>query len=111
MRIGQLRDRVTFERSTSVGGRFGDGGGVSWLEVCTRNANVRFDRAAEKVEAAHLRETVTGRIVIRADSITKTLTNADRAVFEGANHQIRSVVNEDRRGRFLTIQFERGAVT
>lgn len=88
--------RVRFERRDEVSDGHGNTLG-DWQSVATRWAFYRPEFGREAVAAGRLQSTRAGTLTVRRDSVTASMTAADRVVFvagpdTGATAQIRSVI-------------------
>lgn len=94
---GALSHRVRFERRDETGD---DGFGnvlKEWATLCDRWAAYRPEFGREAVAAGRQNSTRVGTVTVRRDTLTATITAADRLVFvAGPNRdavtQIRSVI-------------------
>ena len=113
MAAGPLRDRVEFyRRNTTETGWGTPTTGFAETPFCTRRGGVQVQRARnqsiETVDAGRLQSSTMVALTIRSDSITRTITEADKAVIDGVDYQIRSITNPDRREKWLELVLERG---
>lgn len=101
--IGDLRQRVTFQRLTHT--RDTNGGVIEgWTDVATVSAKVGPLRGGESVQAARLGGDQTFEIVVRSHEVIRSLTSADRVILKGGlKLNIAWSANWDERDRFLTI--------
>lgn len=82
----------------------------AWASYATRWATYRPTLGREALEMGRLESTTTGVVTVRADSVTRGITAADRVVFlhapyQGVIAQIRSVVpSQDRAHIEFTIE-------
>lgn len=102
-----LRDTVTIQRQQIAPDEIG-GGALSWTDVLTTRARVKWPTGRERVWAQRLGEVAMLTIMIRYRA---GITSADRILIDGRPMQIRSAVNEDRAKRWLTLSVEDGVVT
>jgi SPP1 family predicted phage head-tail adaptor len=110
MQAGRLRNRVIFQKATPTSD---DGGGfaVTWGEDVQRWAEFLVERGSERIEAGRISAEMSGILRLREDEVTASITPQYRAVIDGEMWNIRSVSNEDRRHRMLTMVVERGPAT
>ncbi len=91
MDAGALDRRVTIERFTETE----DPGGrpvQAWAPLTTRWASVSFGRGEERRQAAQESASAPATFRMRWDSVTKTITPADRLSFLDATWDITSAV-------------------
>ena len=102
MQAGKLRHRVTLERLT---GERGAAGGVNdvWQAVGIRWASVKPLIGREWVAAAAANTEISHDVMMRADSLTSTITPRDRLIFDGRTLDIQSAMNVDERGREMRV--------
>ena len=94
---GRLSHRVRFERRDETGN---DGFGnvlKEWTTLCLRWAAYRPEFGREAIAADRQNSTRAGTVTVRRDTLTATITAADRLVFvSGPNRdavaQIRSII-------------------
>lgn len=110
MRAGNLRDIVTFKSPNRTGDGLGGYTRTDQEKLITRG---RFmpRRGREGEESDRTNATSTGILQIRYNALSSTLTEADTAVIDGVDYQIRSISQPDRRNRVLEMVLERGVVT
>lgn len=110
MRAGALREKVTFERpdtsTPDVYGNVGDGSFAVLSNTVVRGS-LRETRGRERVEGGALRAPMTAVLTVRSSTLTRAFTEADRAVINGVNWNIRSITNPDMRNRWLEMVVER----
>lgn len=97
MRIGNLRHRVTLQRLTGERGAAG-GANDTWQDIGLRWASVKPLSGREWVNAAAANTEISHDVMLRADSLTKTLTPRDRLLFGGRVFDIQAVRNVDEVG-------------
>jgi len=102
MQAGRLRHRVTIQRLT---GERGAAGGVNdvWQDIGTRWASVKPLSGREWVAAAAANTEISHDVMLRCDSITRSITPRDRLSFEGRALDIQAVMEVDERGRELRV--------
>lgn len=109
MAAGPMRDRVAFHRLNATADDYGNPtSGYAATAFLERWGAFRPERGRERLQAGRLEAAVAGVLTVRSDSGTRGVTEADKAVIGGADYQIRSITNPDRRGRFLEMTLERG---
>lgn len=94
MQAGRLRHRVTIQRLT---GAIGPTGGVAdaWQDIGIRWASVKPLAGREWANAVAQQTEITHDVMLRADSLTRTLTPRDRLRFAGRTLDIQAVRNVD----------------
>lgn len=102
VRVPEMMDRkIVIQRATVS--RDAHGGEVlTWADYKTRWAEVRFQGGAEA--QASNKETASLAVVFRFRHISD-LTEKDRIVFNGSNHDIVGIIPEGR-AHFQTVQTE-----
>lgn len=68
-----------------------------WSEITKRWASKQDVSDGEKLRAAQVGATVTTRFVVRSDSVTRTLTAADRIEYDGVTYAIEGTKEIGRR--------------
>lgn len=111
LETGKLDKRVMFERATVTENSHGDEV-PTWAEIGgvgkgKRWAQVFWGRGSERRQAAQEQASVTATFRVRADSLTKAVTETDRLMFEGAAWDITSNVPFERDGRDVTAVLNR----
>ena len=108
---GAMRDRLRFESRAVTDDGFGNVVAGDWTHRFTRAAAVMPARGSEEVLSAKLQGLQPVRIVVYSDSETRTVTPDWRAVDSrsGLVYAIRTIVDEERRGQFLTLDGVAGA--
>lgn len=107
--VGAMRERITIQREASQD----DGGGgydLAWVDVCTVWARVRPLSGREQAAHGGLEASQMYEITIRTRPDTDIYPGL-RAVWNEKNLNIRSVVNDDERGRYLKLTCESGVTT
>ena len=106
MRIGQLRERISFEQVTQVD----DGGGGSeetWSEVVKVWAKVRPLSGREQIQASKESSTTLYRITIRSRSVSSTW----RVIWGAKTLNVREILEGDSSQQYLTFNAELGVAT
>lgn len=107
MPIGRLRDRVTFRSPNNVAD--GAGGHTrGWSEEFTVWGQLMPGTGAERREAGRLQSSVPAILRVRQTANALTITTGWQAVIGGVEHQVRAIVDPDRRRRWLELTLERG---
>ena len=108
MKAGDLRDRVTIQRATTADDGFGNVTN-GWTDHLTVWANIRETPGKEAVAAGRLEASRTATIRVRASSVSRGITAADRVQARGQVWNIRSVIEIDR--ATLELLVENGVAT
>lgn len=108
---GLLRERVTFQSLTE--GAVDDYGNVytGWSAVGTRYADLRERTGKEKIEAGALSDVSMATMRCRSDSLTSTITAADRVVARGYTWAVKNVIQVDAKDTMIEFLLERGVAT
>jgi SPP1 family predicted phage head-tail adaptor len=96
MRAGKLDRRITLERFGMTYNEWNEPTS-GWSELGTRWASKNDISDGEKLRAAQVGASVTTRFQVRYDSMTKTLTAADRLTCEGREYAIVGIKELGRR--------------
>lgn len=82
MRAGPMDRRITLERFSTTYNEFNEPI-EGWTELATRWASKEDVSDGEKLRAAQVGATITSRFRVRWDTVTSTLTAADRLTYDG----------------------------
>lgn len=107
MRAGRLRNRVEFQRPVEMTSPIGEAY-RGWETVARRWGDLLQMRGREQLAAGRLQSEVPGTLQVRYDSVTKEITPDHRVLIDGAEYQIRSIVDVDMRRRTLEMVVETG---
>lgn len=111
MAAGPKRLRVAIQaRSDTPDGA----GGVvsSWATVATRWGELRVERASERIAGGRVEAPSVGVVVVRSDSVTRTITAAHRLLIGSAVWEITATpTNPDQRNRDIEIPAVAGVPT
>lgn len=115
-RAGQLRDRARFERAPSESADADDadyddyGNPVGdWSELGTVWADLRETPGREAIKAGRVESGRSGTLRVRASTMTRAVTAADRVIVRGSTWDIRSgPVQIDRAGALVEFTIETG---
>lgn len=88
---GELRYRVTIQRYTVANDPLG-GEVKTWADLAVRWSDISFGTGRERREAAQEVASVPATFLMRRDSVTATITPADRLRYDGVDWDITSVV-------------------
>lgn len=107
--IGSLRSSVRFERRVDSADGIG-GFTSSWSPVATVAAKLTPLKGGEEVRAARLSGQEPVEITVRSETLTRSITSADRAVDvrSGQTFNIKWTGNLDERDRFITVIAQAG---
>lgn len=105
--LGKMRERVTLQQETPTADGYG-GYANSWTDVATVWAKVEPLTGREQIEASKLQGVVTTRVIIRyRDDVVPGM----RLTWGSKNYNIRAVICEEERDRFLQLTCEVGVAT
>ena len=108
VRAGLLRDRVEFQRlSESTVDAYGNVY-TGWATLVTRPADLREQKGKEKISGGVLEDNNLATMRVRPDSITKTVTAADRVIARGITWAIKNVIQVDAKDTLLEFVLEKG---
>lgn len=105
--LGKMRERVTLQQESPTA----DGGGgyaLAWTDIATVWAKVEPLSGREQIEASKLQGVVQYRIMIRYRS---DVVPGMRLSWGGVYFNIRAVICEEERDRFLQLTCEKGVAT
>lgn len=107
MPIGKMRTRVAFQREVNTSDGAG-GNTVTWETVYTVWGEFNPVSQRESLQAGRLEALTSGTLTVRSSTDTRVVTEQWRAYFDSTPFQIRSIINPDRRNRFLLMTLEKG---
>lgn len=96
MEAGRLDRRISIERLSTTYNAHNEPV-TAWAELAKRWASKKDVSDGEKIRAAEVGATVTTRFQVRWDSVTETLTAADRIVYDGQVYEIEGTKELERR--------------
>ena len=99
---GVLDRRITIERYGVTYDEYNQPT-EGWTELAKRWAEKKDVSDGEKLRAAQVGASLSTRFVVRYDSITKTITAADRIVYEDKTYTIVGIKEGEGRRRSLEI--------
>lgn len=102
-----MRERVTIEQETATPDGYG-GYANTWATVATVWAKVEPLSGREQIEADKLQGVVNTRVTIRYRS---DVVPGMRLVWGSRNYNIRAVISEEERDRFLQLTCDVGVAT
>ena len=107
-KAGQLREVAVFERLTS--GAVDAYGNIysGWSSLATRSVDLVERLGKEAIQGGELSDVVPATMRVRKDSVSETITHADRVTVRGSIWAIKSIVQTDRKGEMLEMLIERG---
>lgn len=106
--IGQLADRVSFFRLDGVEDTLlNESTAFAAEPFAVRWCNLVEKSGRERLRSDQQESAVMAVIQLRYDSVVATITHADKAVIDGVDYQIRTVI-PDRRERWVDLMVERG---
>ena len=106
-RAGLFRDPVTFQRMASTTDVYGNTTG-DWSDHATRYAHLIERLGQEDIEQGALQDVAVATMRVRADTITKAITTADRVVSRGIYWAITSIMQVSSKGDLLEMRLEKG---
>ena len=108
MRGGMLRERVAFQALDATGDGHGNPSSGDFTTFLTVSCHLRETRGRERVDGGALQSPMSGVLTVRSSTLTRAVTEANRAVVNSVNWNIRSIANPDMRGKWLEMVVERG---
>jgi SPP1 family predicted phage head-tail adaptor len=109
MSAGDLRDKITVQRSTEVPNDLNEPV-LTWVELVTVRAKRDDASSGEKEAAGQVGAFLMSRFTIRRSSEADSIRATDRIVHEGANWAIIEIMRlQDAPTRFLVIKAVRDA--
>lgn len=104
--VGKLRYLITLQ---SEGGSRDAGGGIvsSWSTVDSVYADIRPVSGQERYRQGKVQETITHDIRIRYRT---DITASNRVSYDSRTFNIKTVINEDERDRYLLLKCSEGEV-
>jgi head-tail adaptor len=109
MRAGRLNRRVSFQRLDSTPDEYGNVSQGTWAELFTTWGNLRETTGREIIEGGAIHAPVSATLMVRGNSLTRTVLPADSAVIDSVRWNIRTITNPDQRGAWLLMVVEREA--
>ena len=106
-RAGLFRDQVTFQCMASTTDVYGNTTG-DWSDHATRYAHLIERLGQEDIEQGALQDVAVATMRVRADTITKAITTADRVVSRGIYWAITSIMQVNSKGDLLEMRLEKG---
>lgn len=107
-RAGGYRDRVTIQRLNSPGVDAYGNTATAWADLATRWANLREAPGKEQIQSGAQIGVNLATLRMLKDSVTETITTADRVTARGENWDIESVIQLDLRAVQLEFTLKRG---
>ena len=103
-----MRDRVEFQRLSE--GTVDAYGNVytGWATLVTRSADLREQKGKEKISGGVLEDNNFATMRVRPDSVTETVTAADRVIARGITWAIKNVIQVDAKNTLLEFVLEKG---
>jgi len=109
MNAGRLRESVRFERLDTTSDGYGNPTSGTWAEVVTVRGRLSETTGRERMEGGALHAPMTATLWLRSSSVVRGITEADRAVINSVNWNVRGIRNPDRRNFWLEMTLERDA--
>lgn len=111
VKAGLLRERATFQRLNE--GAVDEYGNVytGWSDVGTRSADLRERTGKETIQGGALSDVSVATMRCRSDSLTASVTAADRVVIRGYTWAVKNVIQVDAKDTMIEFLLERGVAT
>lgn len=111
VKAGLYRERAEFQRL--VEGAVDDYGNVytGWQKLATRAADLRERTGKEAIQGGALADVGPATMRVRMDSVTSTVTAADRVVIRGKTWAIKDVIQVDAKATVLEFHLMRGVAS
>jgi head-tail adaptor len=111
VKAGLFRDRVTFQRLSS--GAVDDYGNVynGWSDLTTRSGDLREQKGKEAISGGALQDNGMATLRVRSDSVTSTITAADRVVARGKTWAIKNAIQVDAKDTLIEFVLEKGVAS
>ena len=105
---GRYRERAAFQRlSESAVDAYGNVY-TGWKALASRWVDLREMTGKEAIQGGALADVSQATLRVRKESITETVTTADRVTVRGATWAIKNVIQLDAKGVELEFRIERG---
>lgn len=108
MGAGKYREKAVFTRLNAEAVNAYGEPHASWETLFSRWGDFRETTGKERVEAGTVQSTATGTLRIRYSTQAATITAADRVTIRGADWNIRSVIQTDKKSKQIELLCERG---
>lgn len=111
VRAGRHRERAVFQRL--VADEVDEFGNIftGWKDFVSRFGDMQERTARERFSGGTLADVGGAVLRVRMDSMTKTITSADRVVMRNHTWAIKDVVQVDAKGTVLEFFLERGVAS
>jgi len=108
VRAGLLRERVVFQRLSE--GTVDEYGNVytGWNALVSRSADLLERKGRKQISGGVLEDNNLATMRVRSDSITATITTADRVIARGITWAIKNVIQLDAKNTTLEFVLEKG---
>ena len=110
VRAGRYRARAELQRMASTIDAYGNTTG-NWSALATRSAHILERLGKEEIQGGAISDVRSATMRVRADSITRGLTAADRVSSRGQIWAIRSIAQVDAQDNVLELLIERGVAS
>ncbi len=108
VKAGLYRDRIEIQRlSESAADDYGNVY-TGWSTLAYRSGDFREKTGKEKITSGALLDRSTATLRMRSDSVTSTITNADRIICRSKTWAVLSVIQVDSKDRVLEFVCEEG---
>jgi SPP1 family predicted phage head-tail adaptor len=111
VRAGLYRERAEFQRL--VEGAVDDYGNsyTGWKTLAKRSAEMIERTGKEAIQGGALADVGPATMRVRKDSVTETVTAADRVIIRGKTWAIKDVMQVDAKGTVLEFHLMRGVAS
>jgi len=108
---GLLRERVTFQRLNEGAADAYGNVYTGWADVGTRSADLRERTGKEAIQGGALSDVSMATMRCRSDSLTASITSADRVVARGYTWAVKNAIQVDAKDTMVEFLLERGVAT
>ena len=113
VKAGSMRDRVVFQRLTEC--TVDDHGNpyTGWEAITngTRWADLREQKGKDRISGGALQDRARATLRVRADSITSSITSADRVIARGITWAIKDAMQVDAKNTLVEFVIEKGVAS
>lgn len=103
--ISKMRERITFQSQTPTSDNQG-GVTLAWTDLITVWAKIEPISQRERIFTQELQYRRSHKIIVRSNASTASVTTAMQIVFGARTFQIKSIIDPDERGYYLSIDCE-----
>jgi SPP1 family predicted phage head-tail adaptor len=110
-KAGAFRERAVFQRL--VDGAVDDYGNTytGWKSIGTRWSDIKERTGREAISGGALADEIMATMRCRSDSLTGTITSADRVVARGKTWAIKNVIQVDAKDTMIEYLLQSGVAT